>query len=87
MLKDCTSARHLPSISPLITVNLCHTHRQETVAVHSLLSLPAARITHLLADKNNTGKTSEKKNTHTIKHYKDGGCSHIHTHTHMINTA
>lgn len=33
MLKDLTSARHFPSMSPLITVNLCHTQRQVTVAV------------------------------------------------------
>lgn len=50
MLKDLTSARALPSISPLITVNLCHTHRQVTVAVQPpcFPSLPAAgRMIHL----------------------------------------
>lgn len=46
-LKDLTSERHLPSMRPLITVNLCHTQRHVTVAVHSLPSLPAGRIIHL----------------------------------------
>jgi len=49
MLKDLTSARALPSMSPLMTVNLCHTHRQVTVAVQpGFPSLPAAgRMIHL----------------------------------------
>lgn len=52
MLKDLTSARALPSMSPLITVNLCHTHRQVTVAVQAgFPSLPAAvRMIHLQHD-------------------------------------
>lgn len=46
-LKDLTSERHLPSMSPLMTVNLCHTQRHVTVAVHSFPSLPAGRMIHL----------------------------------------
>lgn len=72
MLNDFTSARHLPSISPFITVNLCHTQRQVTVAVQDLWpSFPAAagRMIHLFfkpgIQRGTTTGTKKKTSRHT----------------------